>query len=268
MFMNSNIFKSVLILVSFIHFKVNAQSFGQNKVQYKDFEWSYIQTSHFDIYYYDGEQDLAEFVAEVAEESYEQISIHLRWNLKNRVSIMVYNSHNEFQQTNVVRPYMREGIGGVTELFKNRVVFPFEGNYEQFRHVIHHELVHAVINDMIYGGRMQNIISSRARIRVPIWSNEGLAEYLSSNWDTKADMTMRDIAVHERMPSVNELNYFMAYKGGQSLWRFITGKYGREKIADVFRSMKRTQNDEKGYESALGMNYEDLTKQWHKYLKK
>ena len=43
---------------------------------------------------------------------------------------MVYNSHNEFQQTNIVRPYMREGIGGVTELFKNRVVFPFEGNYE------------------------------------------------------------------------------------------------------------------------------------------
>ena len=211
---------------------------------------------------------MAEFVADVAEESYEQISIHLRWDLKNRVSIMVYNSHNEFQQTNVVRPYMREGIGGVTELYKNRVVFPFEGNYEQFRHVIHHELVHALINDMVYGGRMQNIISSRARIRVPIWSNEGLAEYLSSNWDTKADMTMRDIAVHERMPSVKELNYFMAYKGGQSLWRFITGKYGREKIADVFQSMKRTQNDEKGYESALGMNYEDLTKQWHKYLKK
>ena len=64
--MKSNIFKSILILVSFIHIEVNAQSFGQNKVQYKDFEWSYIQTSHFDIYYYDGEQDVSEFVAEVA----------------------------------------------------------------------------------------------------------------------------------------------------------------------------------------------------------
>ncbi len=266
--MNIGSFKAILILITLIFPRLDAQSFGQNKVQYKDFDWSYIQTSHFDIYYYDGEQDLAEFVADVAEESYEQISIHLRWNLKNRVSIMVYNSHNEFQQTNVVRPYMREGVGGVTELFKNRVVFPFEGNYEQFRHVIHHELVHAMINDMIYGGRMQNLISSRVKIRVPIWSNEGLAEYLSSNWDTKADMIMRDIAVHERIPSVKELNYFMAYKGGQSLWRFITGKYGREKIADIFRSMKRTQNDEKGYESALGMDYKDLTKQWHKYLKK
>ena len=66
-----------------------AQSFGQNKVQYQDFKWEYIQTPHFDIYYYEGEKSLAEFAADVAEESYEQISIHLRWNLKKRVSIMV-----------------------------------------------------------------------------------------------------------------------------------------------------------------------------------
>ena len=111
-------------------------------------------------------------------------------------------------------------------------------------------------------------IRDRTKIRVPIWANEGLAEFLSSNWDTKADMILRDIAVHERMPSVKELNYFMAYKGGQSLWRFIAGKYGREKIGDVFRSMKRTQNAERGYEQALGMKYDDLTVQWHKYLKK
>ena len=255
-------------IILFLGTSLHALSFGQNKVQYREFDWQFIQTPHFDIYYYGGEQDLAEFTADVAEESYEQISLHLRWDLKRRVSIMVYNSHNEFQQTNVVGTYMREGIGGVTELFKNRVVFPFEGNYEQFRHVIHHELVHALINDMVYGGSMQHVISSRTKIRVPIWSNEGLAEYLSSNWDTKADMVLRDIAIHERMPAVKELNYFMAYKGGQSLWRFIAGKYGREKVGDIFRSMKQTQNAEKGYEKALGMNYKDLTIQWHKYLKK
>ena len=108
------------------------QSFGQNKVQYRDFDWNYIQTPHFDIYYYGDQQSLAEFAAEVAEESYEQISIHLRWDLKRRVSIMVYNSHNEFQQTNVVGTYMREGIGGVTELFKNRVVFPLKVTTNNF----------------------------------------------------------------------------------------------------------------------------------------
>ena len=80
--------------------------FGKNKVQYRDFEWSYIQTPNFDIYFYGDNQDLAEFTSKVSEEAYEQISTHLAWDLKNRVSILVYNSHNEFQQTNVVGVYM------------------------------------------------------------------------------------------------------------------------------------------------------------------
>ena len=81
--------KHIFSIFLFITF-VNGQSFGQNKVQYRDFDWNYIQTPHFDIYYYGDQQSLAEFTAEVAEESYEQISIHLRWDLKRRVSIMVY----------------------------------------------------------------------------------------------------------------------------------------------------------------------------------
>ena len=64
---------------------LDAQSFGQNKVQYREFDWNFIQTPHFDIYYYGGEQVLAEFTADVAEESYEQISLHLRY--KNLFSI-------------------------------------------------------------------------------------------------------------------------------------------------------------------------------------
>ena len=244
------------------------QSFGKNKVQYQSFDWSYIQTSHFDIYFYGDNQDLAEFTSKVSEDAYAQISTHLSWDLRKRVSILVYNSHNEFQQTNVIGTYMSEGIGGVTELFKNRIVFPFDGNFEQFRHVIHHELVHAMLNDMVYGGTAQNMMASRTKVRIPLWSNEGLAEFLSSNWDTKADMVLRDIAVHERMPTINELNYFMAYKGGQSLWRFIAGKYGREKVGEIFRSMKKAQSAEKGYQLALGMKWKELSDQWHKYLKK
>ena len=105
--------------------------------------------------------------------------------MKKRVPIIVYHYYNEFQQNNAVGVYMSEGIGGVTELFKNRVVIPFEGDYKAFRHVIHHELVHAVINDLIYGGRMQNVASGQVNWSIPLWANEGLAEYLSSNWDTK-----------------------------------------------------------------------------------
>ncbi len=260
--------KKFLIIVLLFNAAVFGQSFGQNKVQYRDFDWQYIEAPHFDIYYYGDEKPLAEFTAEVIEDAYDQVSKHLRWELNKRVTVIVYHSHNDFQQTNVVWDYMSEGIGGVTELFKNRVVIPFEGSYEQFRHVIHHELVHAVVNDMIYGGNIQSIISGRVRLNIPLWANEGLAEYLSSNWDTQADMILRDISINERMPSINELNYYFAYKGGQSVWRFIAEKYGREKVGEIFIAMKRRQDAEKGFRKALGLDFEELTEQWHKYLKK
>ena len=38
-----------------------AQSFGQNKVQYRNFDWSFITSPHFDIYYYGDASDLAQY---------------------------------------------------------------------------------------------------------------------------------------------------------------------------------------------------------------
>jgi len=244
------------------------QEFGQNKVQYKDFDWNYIRSPHFDVFFYKQNSDLAKFTVNESEEAYEQISKHLRWTIKKPISIIVYNSHNDFQQTNVVDSYMYEGIGGVTELFKNRVVLPFEGSYDQFRHVIHHELVHAIVNDMMYGGSIQGIITGKIKLRIPLWVNEGLAEYLSLNWDTKSDMIIRDMAIHEQMPDVEQLDAYMAYRGGQSVWRYIASTYGREKVGEILLEMKQSQNAEKGFRRALGMDYEDLSEKWHKYLKK
>ena len=199
----------------------------------------------------------------------DQIGKHLRWRSQKPIKIIVYTSHNDFQQTNIVNVYMSEGIGGVTELYKNRIVIPFEGSYAQFKHVIHHELVHAIINDMIYGGNVQGVLSGRILLQVPLWANEGLAEFLSVDWDTKSDMVLRDLAIEENLPQVEQLNYsILAYKGGQSVWQYITKKYGREKVGEVFQQMRRTQNAEKGFESALGVDFEKLTEDWHDYLKK
>ena len=260
--------KFVIIYLLFSQL-IFGQNFGQNKVQYDTFDWEYIVSPNFNVYYYGDNHDLAIFTSKVAEESLDQIGKHLRWRSSKPVKIIVYTSHNDFQQTNIVNPYMPEGVGGVTELYKNRIVIPFEGSYEQFKHVIHHELVHASINDMAYGGNAQGLISGRIMLQIPLWANEGLSEFLSVDWDTNSDMVLRDLAIEEKLPKIEELNYsILAYKGGQSVWQYITKKYGREKVGEVFQQMKRTQNAEKGFKNALGVDFEQLTDDWHDYLKK
>ncbi|MBT5955488.1 MAG: BamA/TamA family outer membrane protein [Candidatus Marinimicrobia bacterium] len=243
--------------------------FGQNIVQYEDFDWSYIQSRHFDIYYDVDGRTHADFVAKEAELAYNHISTHLNWKLKHRVSIIIYNSHNDFQQTNVIGVYMREGIGGVTELYKNRVVIPFDGSNIEFKHVIHHELVHAFINDYIYGGSLKNMIQSSIRVGIPGWMNEGLAEYLASDWDAKSDMWVRDLAINGGdLPIIRMLNGYWAYRGGQSVWKFITSKWGNESIAEIFYQIKSKKSVEKGLSEALGVDFKELNKQWHAYLKR
>ncbi len=258
--------KKILFLLLMLSTAAVAQegNFGKNKVQYKKFDWSFIQTDHFDIYFYQEGQPLAYFTAAAAESAYASISKSFRYQINNRVPIMVYNSHNDFQQTNVVSEYMEEGIGGVTELFKNRVVVPFEGSYRQFRHVIHHELVHAVLNDMFYGGSIQSIISNNIRLQLPMWFNEGLAEYESLKWDTNSDMFMRDAAIHTYLPPIDYLGGYFAYRGGQSVWYYIANKYGDPKISEILNRIKGARNVDAGFKAAIGLSVSELNERWQK----
>ncbi|MBC8044342.1 MAG: PD40 domain-containing protein [Rhizobacter sp.] len=237
-------------------------SFGKNKVQYKNFEWSYVQSEHFDVYFTEGGEYLGKFTADAAEAAYESIKKDFKYEVNSRIALMVYKSHNDFQQTNVIGEYLDEGIGGVTELYKNRIVVPFEGNYKQFRHVIHHELVHAVVNDMIYGGSVQSAIVNNIRVQIPLWFNEGIAEYEALGWDTNADMWINDAIMNNYLPPIQYLGGYFAYRGGQSMWKFIGDKYGREKVSEIMQRLRGSRNVEFAFRGSLGLSVEELSEKW------
>jgi hypothetical protein len=124
--------------------------------------------------------------------------------------------------------YLSEGIEGFTELFKNRVVIQFMGSYKKLRHLIHHELTHAVMNDMFYGGSIQNIIANNITIQLPLWFSEGMAEYQALGWDIYTDMFIRDAAINEYLPDLQQLEGYFAYRGGQAVF-IIFPRNGKEK---------------------------------------
>ncbi len=259
---------SAAILLFFLQADAAAQYFGKNKVQYKNFAWFYIQSDHFDVYFTDGGEYIADFTARAAEDALVRIQDVFRYRISNRIPIIVYNSHNDFQQTNVVSVYLEEGIGGVTELFKNRVVIPFEGSYKMFRHVIHHELVHAVINEMFYGGSIQSIIENNIRLQLPLWFNEGICEYLAhGGWDKNSDMFLRDAVTSNYLPPIPYLGGYFAYRGGQSVWWHIAEKYGPRKVGEILTRIRSTRSVDQGFKAAVGLTLEELSERWQKEQK-
>ena len=269
--MKSKVTYFIIIMLGFVLLsqRGNAQ-FGINKVQYQSFEWKYLETKNFDVYFYNNSNYLAHFAAVEAEKALQSIQSFLKYRINRRVPLIVYNSHNEFQQTNVIGSYLPEGVGGVTELFKNRVVVPYMGDWEQFRHVIHHELVHAVLNDMFYGGTFQSAMTSGNLRQIPLWMNEGLAEYLSQyGYDQQTDMFMRDISLSENLTGgLENLNGYMAYRGGQTFYWYVAEKYGKERIADLINRLRIQGNVNSTFQSTFNLSLEDFSEQWEKDLKK
>jgi len=244
--------------------------FGKNKVQYRTFDWKYIQSEHFDIYFYDSAGvNLSRFCAYVAEEMLGQLEHNWRYRVTARIPIVVYNSKNDFQQTNVVGEYLPEGVGGVTELFKNRVTVPFEGEWSKFRHVIRHELVHAVLNDKFYGGTLQALISNNIRFYLPIWMNEGLAEFEARNgYDVETDMFIRDAVLGEFLPPLDGLGGYFAYRGGQAFYWYVEQTYGHQKIGELLNRCKASGDLDLAFRGSFGKSVEEFSEQWKYDMKK
>ncbi|MBU1320684.1 MAG: hypothetical protein KKG33_03490 [candidate division Zixibacteria bacterium] len=262
---------SAVLVALILSTTANAQEeyFGKNKVQWKSFDWQFLQTSHFDIYFYQDSYHLAKFAAEVLESSYVVISEQLNYRLKKRIPTFIYNSPNEFQQTNITNQLLGEGTGGFTEVFKNRMVMPYNGSYEDFRHVLHHELTHGVTFDMLYGSALGSVLSRGALFSPPLWLAEGYAEYSSRyGWDYWADMIMRDATINGYAPPLQYVGGYLAYKQGQLAIKFLVDTYGIEKVAEIWARGKVHLSMDKTLKNTIGLNQEELSERFDKYCRK
>ncbi|GAG87790.1 unnamed protein product, partial [marine sediment metagenome] len=175
-----------MINILIFNLVIFSQYFGQNKVQYKDFNFKIIDTEHFDIYFYQGGDEIAAFAEQVLEDGYEVLSEDLGVQIDFRIPVILYNSPNDFSQTNVTLALIEESVGGFTELLKNRVVIPFTGDYEDFRHVLVHELTHVFQFVIFFPSRLEAVFSGDIFYSVPLWVMEGHCEFSSLGWDMEA----------------------------------------------------------------------------------
>jgi Tol biopolymer transport system component len=265
------LFTALFLLLS-VPNRLDAQffTFGKNRVQYHNYEWRYIESQHFDVLYYSANNyKLGEFAAQSLEAAYKQISEDFKHEIAERITIIIYDSEIDFAQTNVVAlPDDSQGILGVTDLYKNRVTVWFTGDYRSFKHTLHHELVHAVINDMFYGGSLQSVIQNNIQLVIPLWFNEGVCEFSSVGFDTNTDNFMRDAVINNYVPPIMALDGYFAYRGGQTVWAYIAETYGREKIAEIFQRIKTSRNLDIGFRQAIGLSIDELSDRWQDWLRK
>jgi Tol biopolymer transport system component len=250
------------LLALTVSFPASAQEwFGRNKVQYQTFQWKILKSEHFDNFFYPAESTTVHDAARMAERWYARHSDTFR-HAFDRKSLVFYADHEDFEQTNVISDQLDQGIEGVTEPLRTRVIMPFEGPYFDDNHVLGHELVHVFQYNIAEGTPGGGIMRMDA---LPGWLIEGMAEYLSLGRESPlTTMWMRDAVERNKFPTIKQVTndpQFFPYRYGQALWAYIGGRWGDRSVVDVYRASLRL-----GWDAALvrvlGENQDSLSKDW------
>ena len=239
-------------------------AFGKNKVQYENFEWLSLKGEHVEVFYYPEEEPIARLAIVIAEESYRDLADKFQHEVPKSIPLIVYASHHHFEQTNVSPMFLPEGVQGFTEFMKGRVVLPFTGSYAEFRHVLHHEMVHVFqfsIMDQTYKKHRKS-----SYVVPPLWFSEGLAEYWSAKWDAQGTMVLSDMVLEGRLPTIPDMwkynGTFTIYKLGQNLCEYIGTTYGDEALRRLYTELHTADSFEKLIQKVTGVSARRLSEDW------
>ncbi|MDZ4864324.1 MAG: hypothetical protein SGJ01_12860 [Gemmatimonadota bacterium] len=237
--------------------------FNDNKIQYRQLDWQVLKGPRVDVYYYPAEAALAPVALAYAEESYDVLALKFGHTVTSRVPLIIYASHADFEQTNILPFTPPDGLLGVTDFLKRRVTLPFRGNFAEFRHTLRHEMVHVFQISLLYDRYVRSPRS--AQIPFPLWFTEGLAEYWSAGEDARDEMIMRDLVLSGRLPSLPELSYIgggIVYPLGGRIHRWLAQTYGDWRIASLYHEMWRYDTFEAAMLATYGRSLAQLNEEF------
>lgn len=240
--------------------------FGKNKVQVDKIDWAVIETLHFDIYYPKGADEFGKKVALMSEEAYYFLQDAFQVPMYERVPLIFYESHREFQVTNIIYPLLTEAVGGFTESLRNRIAIPYDGSYKKLEETLIHELTHAYVNQ-ISSDMRSSMFFNVQQMPFPFWFDEGLPEYFAIGGDDNYNnMFVMDMVINSNLRPLDRVGGFAAYRLGESFLTYIDEVYGPEAVMQLFYSTKTSGSMDSASQRVFGMNFEAIQKRWRNYL--
>ena len=238
--------------------------FGKNRVQWKDFHWSFYRYETFDVYYYQGGVELANHVLNFAKDEIPEMEKKFGTRFGKKIQFLVFNSLGDLKQSNLNNDEEdTSNTGGVTKLIGSKVFLYFNGSYSDFDRQIREGIAQLLLTQSLNGVSIGSQIRSSYRYDIPEWFQNGLCAYITEDWDSyKEDRLQRGI-LSGSYKKLNHLKNEDAIIAGYSFWGFIEEKYGTKAFNDIVTLAESSQNVKKSLLYVTGVKYKELIKQWY-----
>jgi hypothetical protein len=203
-------------------------------------------TTHFKVSF-DGYEhgDLSRKVIDILEDAYRTIGKEMDYFPSQPVSVVLYTNQDFYDITQ--SPQWSGGI------FDGKIRIPIRGvesREGELRKVLFHEYTHAVVHSLTP--------------LCPLWVNEGLAEYFSTNSGKRIGQLLPLTSLEASFSGLRPENIRTAYWESYSAVSYLIERYGLHRIKQFLLALPKRSDLNQAFEDAFSMSYRDFTSSWGK----
>lgn len=223
----------------------NIEAFGQNRIQYRKFDWKYFDTKHFRVYHYDKSgRQLGRHVAEEAEYDMNVIERRLGSQFPQRFNIILYNNYDEYRQSNIgLKEESSTTLGntkaGSLKIVDDKLVVYFTGSHADIRRQIRSGMATVVMQRMLYGDDLKKAVKNSLLQNIPEWVTSGYIAYLVDGWDEKTNSEWKGIMNANPNRGFYEISKQHPEIAGKAFWKFVSDQYGPNTVKTLLYAMQQ-----------------------------
>ncbi|MFN4246688.1 MAG: hypothetical protein ACK4EY_03140 [Flavipsychrobacter sp.] len=240
-----------------LHAQTNLETFGQNRVQYRKFDWKYFDTKHFRIYHYDrAGRDLARYVAEQVENDIRVVERKMSGKFPHRFKIVVYNTYDDYRQTNIGRTFasqLQDAPAGTIDVVGDKLTVYFSGIHTDLRRQTREGMSRVIMERMLFGENFREIVRNALVSNMPGWTAYGFVSYLVDGWDAKENSDWKNILEAHPKSSFYQLAEKYPDQAGKAFWKYIADKNGDNGAKNLLYTIQSKNSLNQGVKAGLGM---------------
>ena len=244
------------------------ERFGKNRVQHKEFKWYFYTSANFEVYYYDKGGVNAKMAIEFLESEFNKLTQNIGYVAYTKPRIYLYNSPEERLQSNLdlnVEQYTEEGQTKFTRLVAE---VAFKGRMDLFKQDLLFATSKVIVREMLYGASVADAFQANLITNFPDWYVDGIALYLAKGWSREMDDYIRRYLKNTPNPKLHTLTDLEAGLIGQSIWNYISEKYGRRYVSSILNLSRINRSEENSVANTIGVNIKSFLTDWQQFYLK
>ncbi|MBS1976103.1 MAG: PD40 domain-containing protein [Bacteroidetes bacterium] len=241
------------------------ETFGKNRIQYRQFNWQYISSESFDVYYYDERRKVATEAIQYLETEFDRITDLIGYSPYLKTKVFLYNSVTDMQQSNMGIMGQQFNLNGQTDFIKPYVEIAHPGTLDEFKEELVLKVSDLIVNEMMFGGSLKDMFQNAVLLNLPDWFVDGASLYAAKGWNAAMDDYVRQLVQSKRINKALRFSGPEAALVGQSVWNYIVERYGKGSMGNILNYTRVIRNEQKSMYITLGIGFKQFVTDWKRF---